>query len=223
MHPYVVIAAGGTGSRMGSAKPKQYLQLSGQSVLWHSVNAFARALPQATIIVVLPETDFAQAHLITPSLSVPVQVACGGDSRFQSVKNGLALIQGKGVALVHDAARCLASTALIQRCYETAVTKGNAIPVVDVKDSLRRIHENGSQPVDRGLMKAVQTPQAFQTEYLHAFEQDYDAAFTDEATVLEAAGYVVNLVPGEDTNIKITVPVDLLIAEQVLRKGDVLV
>jgi 2-C-methyl-D-erythritol 4-phosphate cytidylyltransferase len=218
MSQYVVIAAGGMGSRMGGAQPKQFMLLNGRSVLWHTVQAFAQALPQAVVILVLPAAEYAQAPHITAGLPVPVQVARGGATRFESVKNGLALVTGPGVVLVHDAARCLVTPALIQRCYHTALQKGSAIPVTDVKDSLRLLEGDGSLPLDRKRVKVVQTPQAFQTNLLlPAFQQPYSENFTDEATVLEAAGTAVHLVEGEDTNIKITVPLDLLIAQEVLR------
>ncbi|HXB09747.1 MAG TPA: 2-C-methyl-D-erythritol 4-phosphate cytidylyltransferase, partial [Puia sp.] len=141
----------------------------------------------------------------------------GGETRFHSVKNGLGFVGEGSVVAVHDGVRCLATVGLVQRCFEEAERAGSAIPVVDCKDSVRWVEKEGSSPMDRGRIKLVQTPQVFLSRVLlEAFEGRDGAGFTDEATVVEAAGHVVHLVEGEIHNIKITSPFDLLVAENIL-------
>jgi len=146
-----------------------------------------------------------------------IRITAGGDSRFQSVKNGLALVEEDAIIFVHDGVRCLLSKALIHRCYTQAVETGTAIPVIVSKDSIRLITEDGNEAYDRNKVMLVQTPQTFHSKIVvPAFQIDYKDKFTDEATVVEAYGMKVSLVEGEENNIKITRPVDLLIAEKIL-------
>lgn len=207
-----VIVAGGSGTRMGSAIPKQFLELAGKPVLWHTVNAFASAYNDMEIRLVLPEVHFAMVASWLPEFS-NVTLVRGGDTRFHSVKNGLLTVKEPAVIFVHDGVRPLASAALIQRCYEAALENGSAIPVIDMKDSIREIGEEGNRAVDRERFRIIQTPQTFLSEWLlPAFDQRYDPLFTDEATVVEKMGKRIHLVPGEDANIKITRPLDLVMA-----------
>jgi len=146
-----------------------------------------------------------------------IHLTQGGETRFHSVANGLALIEEESIIFVHDGVRCLLTPQLIQRCFDQALETGSAIPVVDCKDSVRMISEEGNEAVDRSKLKLVQTPQTFHSKILKpAFEIDYKERFTDEATVVEAYGLKVTLVQGEDTNIKITNPIDLLVAEKIM-------
>ena len=221
MTKYAVIVAGGTGTRMGAAVPKQFMQLNGKPVLLHTIETFLRAYADLQIILVLPasfEDQGGQLILQAPSAS-RVQLDLGGTTRVHSVQNGLKQINEASVIFVHDGVRCLVTESLIRRCYEQTIVKGNAIPAVAVNDSIRMVEGNKTKVVDRNKLRAVQTPQTFRSNILlAAFEQPYNEAFTDEATVAEAAGHEIFMIEGEKENIKITLPADLLIAEQLFRK-----
>jgi 2-C-methyl-D-erythritol 4-phosphate cytidylyltransferase len=219
MKSVALIVAGGTGSRMGGGTPKQFLELQGRPVLVHAVEAFTAALPDIEVIVVLPAShleeggDIFARHLP----EVGVLLAKGGETRFHSVRNGLSLVKESSVIFVHDAARCLVTPDLIRRCHRLALEKGSAVPVVPVRDSMRRVDDTGHIVVDREQLRAVQTPQTFRSDILlPAFAQPWRAEFTDEATVVEAYGQPVELLEGEPDNIKVTYPVDLVVAAQVL-------
>jgi 2-C-methyl-D-erythritol 4-phosphate cytidylyltransferase len=219
---YAIIVAGGTGSRMGSDLPKQFMPLKDKPVLYYSVKAFLQAYDDLQVILVLPinYTDLGEEIIDAYFNKDQVRIAVGGDTRFQSVKNGLALADEAAIIFVHDAVRCLLSVDLIRRCYETAMQTGSAIPVVLSKDSVRLVDEDVSEPLDRSKVALVQTPQTFHGKILlPAYNIDYKEKYTDEATVVEAFGLKVTLVNGEETNIKITRPMDLLIAEKLLSNG----
>jgi 2-C-methyl-D-erythritol 4-phosphate cytidylyltransferase len=222
MKKYAVIVAGGSGSRMGSALPKQFMLLKDKPVLYYTLKAFSDAYPypDLQIILVLPidYTDMGQEIIDAYFEKDHIQITAGGDSRFQSVKNGLALIEEESIIFVHDGVRCLVSGELIHRCYDMAAETGSAIPVVASSDSVRLLTDEGNDAIDRNKVMLVQTPQTFHSKILlPAFQIDYKDKFTDEATVAEAYGIKVSLVAGEETNIKITRPVDLLIAEEMMR------
>lgn len=221
MKKYAVLVAGGSGTRMGGAVPKQFLVLSGKPVLLHSIEKFLAAFYDLEIILVIHPSFITQAKEIIRPLAAASRIAivAGGETRFHSVKNGLSQVKEEAVVFVHDAVRCLVSVSLIHCCYEQALTKGSAIPAVSVTDSVRLVDGSATKVIDRNLLKAIQTPQTFRSEViLPAFEQEYNDNFTDEATVVEAAGHEVFLIEGERENIKITVPSDLIIAEQLLQK-----
>ncbi len=204
---------------MGTALPKQFLDLYGKPVLYWSIKAFQDALPGCQIILVLPAAQISLAQMVLQCFPerINLTIVAGGDTRFASVANGLKAVPPEGIVLVHDGARPLASTELIQRCYEAACASDTAIPVIPAADSIRRVSADGSRAVAREDLRAVQTPQAFEARLLHeAFQQPYQPSFTDEATVVEALGKSVQLVEGERGNIKITVPEDLIIAEALL-------
>jgi 2-C-methyl-D-erythritol 4-phosphate cytidylyltransferase len=218
MKKYVIIAAGGSGIRMGNETPKQFLELKGKPVLWHSVKAFADAFSDINIIVVVPSAHLEKAGRICSEFKDLVLVE-GGSSRFQSVKNGLGKVEGEAIVFVHDAVRCLVTRELLLRCYEQALLSGSAIPSVVVSDSIRIVEGNSHKVIDRGLVRIIQTPQTFRSNIiLAAFETGEEEQFTDEATVVEAFGKKVELTEGEYTNIKITRPFDLLIAEKILEE-----
>lgn len=215
-----IIVAGGSGTRMGSAVPKQFLQLAGKPVLWHTVNAFVQAYIDMEIVLVLPEAHFSYVADWIGDFK-QVMLVKGGETRFNSVLNGLNTVQEPAVIFVHDGVRPMVSTALIHRCYEGAIAQGSAIPVIDMKDSIRELVPGGNRAVDREQFKIIQTPQTFLSEWiLPAFEQPFDPLFTDEATVVERQGRQVQLVPGDEANIKITRPLDLTIAEALLGARD---
>jgi 2-C-methyl-D-erythritol 4-phosphate cytidylyltransferase len=219
MNKYAVIVAGGNGSRMNSALPKQFLLLKNKPVLYYSIHSFLAAYEDMKIILVLPEEHVAAGQEIIDAWFdyKRIKITVGGRTRFHSVQNGLQLVDEACIVLVHDAVRCLISTTLIHRCYEAALEFGAAIPVVDCKDSVRFVSAHGNEALERRHIKLVQTPQAFlSTILLPAFNIDYKDKFTDEATVVEAFGMKVHLVEGEEDNIKITQPQDLLLAEKIL-------
>ncbi|MEO5562438.1 MAG: 2-C-methyl-D-erythritol 4-phosphate cytidylyltransferase, partial [Chitinophagaceae bacterium] len=171
------------------------------------------------VILVLPENHFGTGQEIIDAYfdKDRIQIIEGGDTRFQSVKNGLQLIAEESIVFVHDAVRCLVTKELIIRCYQSALETGSAIPVMPSKDSVRVVTEEGNDAVDRNTIMLVQTPQTFHSKILiPAFQIDYKDKFTDEATVVEAFGLKLTLVEGEENNIKITRPVDMSMAEKIL-------
>jgi 2-C-methyl-D-erythritol 4-phosphate cytidylyltransferase len=219
MKKYAIIVAGGTGSRMGGDLPKQFMLLKDKPVLYYSLKTFLDAYDDIEIILVLPAafTDEGEEIIDAYFDKEKIKITIGGDNRFQSVKNGLKLIQQESIVFVHDAVRCLASVELVRRCYETAVKFGSAIPVIAARDSVRILNEEESHAMDRDKVMLVQTPQTFHSKILlPAYEIDFKDKFTDEATVAEAYGLKVSLIEGEETNIKITRPVDLIVATNFL-------
>lgn len=220
MKKYAVIVAGGSGSRMGTSRPKQFLLLNGRPVLWHTIEAFLSSYNDMQIVLVLPAGFLEEGKEIVDTTSFPsrTKIVAGGETRFHSVKNGLKHAEDHSIIFVHDAVRCLVTPALIRNCYEQALQKGCAIPAIAVTDSIRMIAGGKTRIIDRNALRAVQTPQTFKAEIiLPAFQQEYDPLFTDEASVVEAAGTDIFLVEGEKENIKITLPADMLLAEQVLK------
>ena len=221
MRKFAVIVAGGVGTRMNAPIPKQLLLLEGKPVLYYSIKAFIDAYEDCSVVLVLPEEYVAAGQEIIDGFFdySRIQITIGGRTRFHSVQNGLKLVTEDSVVFVHDAVRCLLSTALIRRCYEAVTEFGSAIPVVPINDSIRLITEAGNQAIERSMLRAVQTPQAFYGKILlTAFNIDYKDHFTDEATVVEAFGLNMHLVEGEETNIKITLPGDLDLASVILRR-----
>jgi len=219
MKKYAIIVAGGTGKRMGASTPKQFMLLHDKPVLYYTLKTFLEAYPDLQLILVLPEgyTDMGREIIDAWFDYSRIQVTAGGETRFHSVQNGLQLVDEEGIVFVHDGVRCLLTTALIQRCYENALENGSAIPVMFPKDSVRLLTEDDNEAVERGTIVLVQTPQTFHSKILSAaFEIDYKERFTDEATVVEAYGLKIKLVEGEENNIKITRPIDLLLAERIL-------
>lgn len=215
-----IIVAGGTGQRMGSVVPKQFLEIEGKSILLHTIDQFVNAFNDISIVVVLPDGYIEEGKKVLKNkITNPIQLITGGETRFQSVKNGLTAVKEPSIVFVHDAVRCLLTPALIQRCYQQAVEKGSAIPAVSSTDTVRILENEQHQLFDREKVMLIQTPQTFQSDLiLSAFNQPYHPSFTDEANVMEANGQSVYLVDGEFENIKITRPLDLAIATYVLSK-----
>ncbi|HVZ98654.1 MAG TPA: 2-C-methyl-D-erythritol 4-phosphate cytidylyltransferase [Chitinophagaceae bacterium] len=219
MKKVAVIVAAGKGTRMNTDMPKQFILLKNKPVLYYTIKAFMNAYADVDIILVLPEEHIDKGKEIIDGYfdSSRIRLCAGGDTRFRSVKNGLALIEEECIIFVHDGARCLLTTDLIQRCYNVAAEAGSAVPVTDCSDSVRYITTTGSKILKRAKIKFVQTPQTFHSKILlPAFNIDYKSKFTDEATVVEAFGIQVNLIEGEKNNIKITTPADLKLAEALL-------
>ena len=220
MQKYAVIVAGGAGSRMGSNLPKQFLLLQDKPVLWHTLTAFLTAFSDIEIILVLPDQYIEMGNSIIGTTAEPhrIRVTAGGETRYQSVKNGLKLVEKESVVFVHDGVRCLVTPGLIRRCYDAALEKGNAVPATAAIDSIRIERGNENEIIDRSKVRIIQTPQTFLAELLKpAFEQAYHESFTDEASVVERLGIKINLVEGEEMNIKITRPFDLMIAAKFLQ------
>ena len=221
MNKYAVIVAAGSGIRMGGTLPKQFILVHNKPVLYYSLQTFLKAFADMQIILVLPVDymDMGQEIIDAYFDKEKIRIAAGGETRFQSVKNGLDLVEDDSIIFVHDGVRCLLTENLIHRCYASAVKTGTAIPVILSKDSVRIVNEEGNDAIDRNKVMLVQTPQTFHSKILlPAYQIDYKEKFTDEATVVEAFGLKVALVDGEENNIKITTPIDLLIAEKIINE-----
>ena len=228
----IIIVAGGSSIRMGAGTPKQFLPLgeAERPVLAHTIEKFADTLPQARIVVALPPTETGRWAKLSVKYGVPVHIVCeGGETRFHSVKNALAALGECELVAIHDGVRPLVSKELIIKGFEIAETYGTAIPAIRPVDSFRKISERearqaeevverSSSPFDRELLRSVQTPQVFRYDILiNAYETGYDPRYTDDAAVVEAAGTTVTLFPGDPANIKITNPVDLIVASTLIR------
>jgi 2-C-methyl-D-erythritol 4-phosphate cytidylyltransferase len=213
---YIIIVGGGVGARMNAGQPKQFLPINGKTILQHTLEAFHAFDPTFKYVIVLPETsiDFWNSHVKIKKISIPHTIIAGGKERFHSVRNALASINGKGMVAIHDAVRPFVSKQTLKNCFEGVKKMGNAIPVIEVSDSIRIVTSSGSDMVNRSLVKRVQTPQCFLLpEIKKAYEQEYNPKFTDDASVAEGIGMKINLVEGNPENIKITTPYDMELAE----------
>ena len=220
---YIIIVAGGKGLRMGSDIPKQFLPIGGKPVLMRTIERFRAYSADLQIILVLPEAqqDYWRQLCEQYHFQVQYQLANGGETRFHSVQNGLALIpdDAQGVVGVHDGVRPFPSVEVIRNCYETAREKKAVIPVIPVVETVRHLEGEGSVTVPRGDYRLVQTPQTFDIQLLKAANrQPYNDGFTDDASVVESYGYQITLVEGNRENIKITTPYDMLVAEALIDK-----
>ena len=226
---YVIIVAGGKGLRMGSDIPKQFLPIGGKPVLMRTLERFRAYSEALQIILVLPEAqqDYWQKLCQQYEFQVDYQIANGGQTRFHSVQNGLALIpdDAEGVVGVHDGVRPFPSIEVIRNCYETARTAKAVIPVIPIVETVRQILLNnpntpsnpGSITVPRDQYRLVQTPQTFDIQLLKAANrQPYNDGFTDDASVVESYGHQITLVEGNRENIKITTPYDITVAEAII-------
>jgi 2-C-methyl-D-erythritol 4-phosphate cytidylyltransferase len=221
MQEFAIIVAGGSGSRMKSELPKQFISVGGRPLLMHTLEAFHRYSPGLSIRLVLPESQVPVWQELCEKypLNLPYQLVFGGETRFHSVRNGLLSIEpDKGLVAVHDGVRPFVTTDLLARSFRKAREAGTAVTGVPLKDSARRLLPDGtSQAVDRSQYYLIQTPQVFRLDWMRqAFRTDYLPTFTDCASVLEYAGYAIQLVEGAYENIKITTPEDLLWAEAFL-------
>lgn len=220
MKMFALIVAGGSGSRMNESIPKQFLELAGKPVLMRTMERFVAFEPLIRFIVVLPAGYMTYWNDLCRKCRFHLKhtLVAGGLSRFQSVKNGLAELPDDGIVFIHDGVRPLVSLQTIRNCASSAVKKGNAVPVMPVTESLRRISSQGSEHVERDRFFLVQTPQTFLTRIVkRAYLQPECGDFTDDASVCEAFGEEIHLVEGNPENIKITRPVDFQIAECLFR------
>jgi len=216
---YAIIVAGGSGTRMGTDIPKQFLEIKGKPVLLHSMNRFFNFDPSIALIVVLPEhqIDYWKSLCLKHNFNLSHTIVIGGKERFYSVKNGLALVEENALVAIHDAVRPLVSSNTIKVAFASAKEHGSGIPAINLNDSLRQFEGENNTAVNRNLYKIIQTPQCFaSTNILNAFKQDYKDEFTDDATVLETHGLKVKLTEGNLENIKITSPRDLILAEALI-------
>lgn len=221
MKLYAIIVAGGTGKRMGAEMPKQFLELGGKPLLMHTIEKFKSFDESIEIITVLPDDQIRRwIHLQEEySFNIPQTLVKGGKTRFHSVKNGLEFLEDQGLVAIHDGVRPFVSIDTIRRCFETAGSSGNAIPVIVPSDSLRIISDEESSPIDRMQVRMIQTPQVFRTDLIReAYKQDYLPEFTDDASVIEKTGIKINLVEGNRENIKITNPEDMIMAGALLSR-----
>lgn len=217
----VIIVAGGSGTRMGSETPKQFLLLAGKPVLMHTIQKFYGFDTGIQIVLVLPFQHIETWNRLCSEYRflLPHQIAAGGKERFSSVKNGLDLIESNGFVAIHDGVRPLVTEKVIASCFEAAAIHGGAIPVIKPAESLRQLKGTISSPVEREKFRLVQTPQVFKVELIKkAYKKDFEKQFTDDATVFEAAGYRVKLIEGNPENIKITWPADMVMAESLISK-----
>lgn len=225
----IVIVAGGSGSRMGAALPKQFLDIAGRPILVRTIERMHEALPDAEIVVVLPEAHVAlwQECCRRADCRVAHRVAFGGATRFDSVASGIAALSDDcELIAIHDGVRPLLSSEMICRGVECARESGAAVPVIAVVDSIREVDSEGSHVVDRSTLRAVQTPQVFRADLLKKSYATVGARLedrakaTDDASVVEMAGYKVALYEGEPQNLKLTTPTDLSVAEVILANGE---
>lgn len=216
---YALIVAGGKGTRIKSKLPKQFLELAGRPVLLHTLDAFLRYSDKITIVLVLPEDDFPIWKSISEKhqFNYPVILQKGGETRFQSVKNGLEKIEGGGLVAIHDGVRPLISEDIIAASFRLAAVHQSAVAAVRLKESIRMTDQDTTKAVDRSRFRIIQTPQTFQVRLIkEAYRQREDPSLTDDASVAERSGHLISLFEGSYENIKITTSDDLAVAEALL-------
>lgn len=215
MKKTALIVAGGNGSRMESDLPKQFILLAGKPILMHTIEAFDQC-NVSDIIVVLPsnQIDFWKELCTQFSFNLAHEIIAGGASRFESVQNGLVRCNEEDLVAIHDGVRPFITAEIINNSFDTAAQKGNAVAAVRLKDSIRKVDLLGNKNVNRDAYFLIQTPQTFKCNIIkEAYQAQDHINFTDDASVLEASGHAINLIPGDYKNIKITTPEDLLVAE----------
>ena len=216
-----IIVAGGRGTRMNNEVPKQFLPLCGKPIVMHTLETFYNFDSHIELILVLTEhlMVYWQNLCVEHQFKIPHHIVAGGQERFYSVKNGLVFAKPNALIAIHDGVRPFVSHSTLERCFEQAELQGNAIPAMPLVDSIREIKLNENQIVDRTKLRAIQTPQVFQSQIVKkAFEQPFSPTFTDDASVVEAYGEKIHLVEGNVENIKLTTPFDLLIGEALLQQ-----
>ena len=221
MKKVALIVAGGSGTRMGKTIPKQFVEIAGKPILMLTIEAFYKYDPKIDIILVLPEDQIESWKQLCEKFNFTINhtIATGGKTRFQSVKNGLAFVPKAGIIFIHDGVRPFVSARTLNNCFNCALENGNAIPVIQVSESLRKLEDGNSRAVNRDSYKLVQTPQTFQIDKIRkAYQQKEDSFFTDDASVLEANGEKIYLVEGNRENMKITYPEDIQLAETFVLK-----
>lgn len=216
---HIVLVAGGSGKRMNNATPKQYISVAGKPLICHTIQRIANALNNVVFTVVIASKDEHLWQACIPMLpaGITVQTVFGGPERFHSVRSGLSKVKQGELVAIHDAVRPFVDAALLHAGAQLAGNAGSAIPVIHVHESLREIDGALSKPVDRNRFRLCQTPQFFKAEIiLDAYRQSYRESFTDDASVVQAAGYTIRLFEGNRENIKITTQADLKFAEMLL-------
>jgi 2-C-methyl-D-erythritol 4-phosphate cytidylyltransferase len=218
---YTIVVAGGKGKRMNTELPKQFIEINGTPILMHTINKIFSALPSTQIIIALPPNDISVWENLCKvhNFNIAHKISEGGNERFYSVKNALQLIkENNSITGIHDGVRPFVSEDVIRNVYDAAQRKGAAIPVVPLSESIRKTEVANSIALNRNEYKIVQTPQCFKTEILlNAYKQNFSTEFTDDASVVEKTGQKITLVEGNKENIKITAPLDLIIAEAILK------
>ena len=226
---YLVVTAGGTGTRMGAAVPKQFLELEGIPILRRTIEVFLLAVPDIQIITVLPEDHVAywRQYCLRAGFVCPQRLVKGGFTRFHSVKNALKFVPDGALVAVQDGVRPLVSVDKVRELFEAAETAPAVIPVMPVTDTLKVLEKrNGTlavtgETVDRSRIFGAQTPQVFQSEALKAaYTLQFDTAFTDDASVAERYGIALTFREGERFNLKITTPEDLILAKAILSQHE---
>jgi 2-C-methyl-D-erythritol 4-phosphate cytidylyltransferase len=216
---YALIVAGGKGTRIKSALPKQFIELNGKPILLHTLEAFYRYSFDIKIVLVLPEDDFTIWKTICEKFNFksPVLLQKGGETRFQSVRNGLSLISGDGLVAIHDGVRPLVSEDIIGASFRLAAIHRCAVAAVRLKESIRITDQDNTKAVDRSKFRLIQTPQTFDLQLIKkAYEGKEDPSLTDDASVAEKAGHKISLFEGSYENIKITTPEDLIVARALM-------
>lgn len=216
---YALIVAGGKGTRIKSRLPKQFLELNGKPILLHTLEAFFRYSEKIIIVLVLPEDDFeiwkelCEKH----NFNKPIALQKGGETRFQSVKNGLDKIEAPGLVAIHDGVRPLVSEDIIGASFRLAAVHQSAVAAVRLKESIRMTDQDNTKAMDRSRFRLIQTPQTFDVALIkQAYQMKEDLSMTDDASVAEKSGHVISLFEGSYENIKITTPEDLIIAEALM-------
>lgn len=216
---FALVVAGGKGTRIKTKLHKQFLELNGKPILIHTLEAFLRYSVEIQIVLVLPEDDFEIWKDICKKFdfNAPIILEKGGETRFQSVKNGLNKIEGPGLVAIHDGVRPLVSEDIIGASFRLAAVHQSAVAAVRLKDSIRMTDQDNTKAVDRSRFRLIQTPQTFDIDLIkHAYQIKEDASLTDDASVAEKSGHVISLFEGSYENIKITTPEDLIVAEALL-------
>ena len=229
---YVVIMAAGSGTRMGAHLPKQFLELDGKVILRKTIEVFLEACPDVSVITVLPKQylEYWKDYCYKNNFICPQILVSGGITRFHSVKNALKKVPDGALVAIHDGVRPLVSVQMVRDMFEKAESAQALIPVIPCVDTMKVLRKNvwsdgsetlgsvAGQVVDRSVLYGAQTPQIFHSEILKdAYNQPFDTAFTDDASVVEKHGKSLSFVIGERLNIKITTSEDLILAEAVLK------
>ncbi|HMP98955.1 MAG TPA: 2-C-methyl-D-erythritol 4-phosphate cytidylyltransferase [Cyclobacteriaceae bacterium] len=217
---YALIVAGGKGTRIKSRISKQFLELAGKPILMHTIEAFYRYSPEISVILVLPEDEktFWQELCLKYQFDKPLQIVSGGETRFQSVRNGLSIIEGEGLVAIHDGVRPLVSEDIIGASYRLAAVHQSAVAAVRLKESIRITDQDNTKAMDRSRFRLIQTPQTFLVSLIkQAYQTKEDASLTDDASVAEKSGHLISMFEGSYENIKITTPEDLIIAEALMK------
>jgi 2-C-methyl-D-erythritol 4-phosphate cytidylyltransferase len=215
---FAIIVAGGSGSRMQTELPKQFLLIHNKPILMHSIEKFAMDDIEIILVLNVDYHEYWEKLCTQYSFTIPHILVQGGRNRFESVKNGLKHVSSHSIVAVHDAVRPLIKQERIKEAFAYAETHGNAVISVRSKDSIRRVQEEHSTSVPRDEYYLIQTPQVFQSELLiKAYKEEFRNEFTDDASVVERLGIRINLIEGDYSNLKITYPEDLLIAESFLK------